>query len=138
MTTFATVTVQHEISEQRVRDMFCCAWEGGSTDWCQMIKSNCTETAAAIIVGLKETGEFYGCDRPFVEGCEVILREADDEIEDKDAETWVLNREKLIAGLQVMADKYPKHFADFLNENEDAGTGDIYLQCCLFQEIVYC
>ena len=36
-----------------------------------------------------------------------------------------LDRAALITGLQVMADKYPRQFHDFLIENDDAETGDI-------------
>jgi hypothetical protein len=40
-------------------------------------------------------------------------------------------------GLKVMAEKYPHHWQDFVSENDDAITGDVFLQCCLFGEIVY-
>ena len=40
-------------------------------------------------------------------------------------------------GLQIMAEKYPRHMGDFLNENDDADTGDVFLQCCLFGEAIY-
>jgi len=36
-----------------------------------------------------------------------------------------------------MAEKYPRHFHNFLEENDDAETGDVFIQCCLFGEIVY-
>ncbi len=32
-TAFATITFQHAIPEQRVKDLMCCAWEGGSNYW---------------------------------------------------------------------------------------------------------
>ena len=38
---------------------------------------------------------------------------------------------------QIMADKFPRHFANILNENDDAETGDVFLQCCLWGDIVY-
>jgi hypothetical protein len=41
------------------------------------------------------------------------------------------------SGLKVMAEKYPHHWQDFVSENDDAITGDVFLQCCLFGEIVY-
>jgi hypothetical protein len=41
------------------------------------------------------------------------------------------------SGLQVMADKYPKHFADFMSEEDDCVTADVFLQCCLFGDIIY-
>jgi len=40
-------------------------------------------------------------------------------------------------GLNVMATHYPRHFADFLNEASDAITADVFLQCCLFGELIY-
>jgi hypothetical protein len=36
-----------------------------------------------------------------------------------------------------MAREAPQHFADFLNENDDADTGDVFVQCCLLGEIRY-
>jgi len=37
----------------------------------------------------------------------------------------------------VMAKKEPRHFADFLKEDYDETTGDVFLQCCLFGEVIY-
>jgi len=38
---------------------------------------------------------------------------------------------------KVMHDDYPSHYGDAISENDDAGTGDVYLQCCLFGEVIY-
>jgi len=32
---------------------------------------------------------------------------------------------------------YAQHWADFLSENDDATTGDVFLQLCLYGEVVY-
>ena len=40
-------------------------------------------------------------------------------------------------GVQVMQDKYPRHFADMVRENDDATTSDVLLQCILFEDVVY-
>ena len=40
-------------------------------------------------------------------------------------------------GVQTMQDKYPRHFADMVKENDDATTSDVLLQCILFEEVVY-
>lgn len=40
-------------------------------------------------------------------------------------------------GLDALATKYPRHFADLVNENTDAITADVLLQCCLFGELIY-
>jgi hypothetical protein len=36
-----------------------------------------------------------------------------------------------------MAADYPRHFADLVNENDDADTGDAFVQCCVFGEVIY-
>jgi hypothetical protein len=40
-------------------------------------------------------------------------------------------------GLEIMATKYARHFADLVSENDDADTHDVFLQCALFGEVVY-
>ena len=40
-------------------------------------------------------------------------------------------------GLNVMATHCPRHLADFLNEESDAATADVFLQCCLFGDLIY-
>ena len=48
-----------------------------------------------------------------------------------------LDLKSISEGLNVMATHYPRHFADFLNEAADAVTADVFLQCCLFGELIY-
>lgn len=40
-------------------------------------------------------------------------------------------------GLETMRDKYPRHWADLVEENDDLITGDVFLQCAVFGELVY-
>ncbi len=136
--TFAAITFQHAIPEQRVKDLMCCAWEGGSNYWCTLKATRLTPAADALRTDIqrkrRETtgdGTFYRWEIPFLPDAALELEV------DGETETYTLTREKLIAGLQVMASKYPRHFADVLNENDDASTGDVFLQCCLFGEIIF-
>jgi hypothetical protein len=39
--------------------------------------------------------------------------------------------------LRLMAEKEPRHFADFMQENDDAVTGDVFLQCVLLKAVIY-
>ena len=48
-----------------------------------------------------------------------------------------LTGDKVRAGLQVLASKYPHHFADIVGDNSDCITGDVLVQCALFGEIIY-
>lgn len=40
-------------------------------------------------------------------------------------------------GLQFLADKYPHRLAEITGDNGDAETADVFIQACLFGEIVY-
>lgn len=51
--------------------------------------------------------------------------------------TDVLDRDAITRGLATMARIAPRHFSDILTENDDAVTADVFVQCCLFGEIVY-
>jgi hypothetical protein len=44
---------------------------------------------------------------------------------------------KIRQGLQVMAEKYPHHFSNVVENNADAETGDVLIQCALFGDIIY-
>ena len=73
----------------------------------------------------------------------ILEQEEDLEIQDfEDSEnnkpkTYILNLKKIKRGLTVMAKKEPLHFADFIKGDFDQTTGDIFLQYCLFGEVIY-
>ncbi len=50
---------------------------------------------------------------------------------------WPLDLPVIERGLRIFVEKCPARFGEFLAENEDANTGDCFLQCCLFGELVY-
>jgi hypothetical protein len=135
---FTTVNVSHDIPEQRVRDLLCSAWEGGSNYWCNYKSRTMSITGLSEVNRIrrerKAAGEdFYVHEYPFIDGVALILEVNDED----DPRPLTLDRAALIRGLQVMAEKYPRQFHNFLIENDDAETGDTFLQCCLFGETVY-
>jgi hypothetical protein len=48
-----------------------------------------------------------------------------------------LDLKSIRRGLEDLATKYPRHFADLVNEDTDAITANVLLQCCLFGELIY-
>lgn len=50
---------------------------------------------------------------------------------------YVLDGYALWRGIEVLQRDYPDHLHDYLEEEGDALTGDTYLQCALFGEVVY-
>jgi len=120
-----TISVPTSIPVQRVKDLLCNAIEGGSNYWCQSM-----DRRGGIPIAVAP----FRNDVPFVEGgwLEVI------EMADVGEENKIrLDLESIKKGLQIFAEKYPNHFADFLNFNDDATTGDVFLQCCCFGEAIY-
>jgi hypothetical protein len=53
------------------------------------------------------------------------------------SDVFRLDLKSIAQGLDSLATKYPRHFADLVNENPDAITADVLLQCCLFGELIY-
>ena len=127
-----TYTATTKFSDQQIADLLCGAFEGGSNYWIEAI----SYTKPKVEKPTEVDGEIYPSyiSYPFHEGGVVHIFVDD---EDDHASARVLNREKLQAGLQLMADKSPHHFADFLAGNDDATTADVFLQYCVFGEIIY-
>ena len=48
-----------------------------------------------------------------------------------------LNSAACARGLQLMAEDWSRHFQAFRDENEDAETGDVFLQLCVFGDVVF-
>jgi hypothetical protein len=120
-----TVNVQTSIPLQRLSDLLCSAIEGGSNYWIEYWeRHNATRKQAEFL-----------SDVPFVEGAWLELKDNDDTT--SGGGVFKINMETLSKGLQIFSDKYPKHFSDFINENDDAITADVFLQCCCFGEAIY-
>ena len=127
MTMTIEITTEVRIEEQKIKDLLCCAFEGGSNYWIGKIKYTNPNDI--------EVNHGY-VDLPFIEGCCVTVYDTEyDEEEGK--YKGVLNKESIQSGMQILADKYPHHWKDINQDNEDANTGDAYLQCCLFGEVVF-
>lgn len=119
-------TITTEVSDQRVRDLLCCAMEGGISYWARV--EGYDGDSGAV--------EFPHFEMPFVGGA-VLIRGILDENNDQ---LLRLDREAIQRGLILMADPSkvpPYHLANFMMESEDAETGDVLVQLALFGEIVY-
>ncbi len=113
------LSLTFKLSEGTFHNQVTSAIEGGSNYW------------ASIDVGKHEPGwrNYFTAKFTIIEGDEKAGA-----VQDK---TYELTLDKLKAGLQVLADKYPHHFKDIVDETGDATTGDVLVQCALFGEIVY-
>lgn len=114
-TATVTVKVTHTFDRERVECLLVSAFEGGSNYWIKWAKS------------VREGDPFY--DAAFDYGVRIRA--------DGEPHSRLLNLAAMQKGLQDMADHHPRHMADFIAGNDDATTGDVFLQLCLFGAVVY-
>lgn len=72
---------------------------------------------------------------PLVAGGTMTLFVDDDRDDGKD--TIVLDLAAMQRGIQAMAEKEPRHFADLMSEDDDGITADVFMQCCAFGSVIY-
>lgn len=130
------ITIEKEISLQSISDLLCCALEGGSNYW-YLIEDKVKPKELTFRTDNEVI--FWHLDYPLNEGGELIFSVKDEEdFEDfKSIVPLNLNLYTIKEGLRVMQEKYPGHFSDFLDDNADSITGDVFLQCCLFGEVIF-
>lgn len=133
------VTITRNFTDLELAGLLCCAFEGGTGYWCRINDFICPEgtkksdfyeggTLSAI-----EGEYFHWCETvPLCDGGALILEDQ----ENGKGDEYRLDRRMIQRGLEVMAEKYPQHFVD-ITSGADAITGDVFLQCALFGEIIY-
>lgn len=134
---FHTVQSPVEVSESRVRDLIVSAFEGGSNYWVGKIDQKYPNNLSLkdFRTGGKFSipGDYYPgyILVPFQDGCSLEITP------DDETKSYTLNAASMRRGLEMMVTKAHSHWVDFLNEDDDATTADVFLQLCLFGEIVY-
>lgn len=126
-----TINATVEVSLGKVAGVLNCAFEGGSNYW--YVINEFIEPKEISEDIAKDWGKYRYISYPLSEGGALLIGDREDE----DEEPKRLDLAAVAKGVQVMATKYPSHFADMMEENDDADTGDVLLQCCLFGELVY-
>lgn len=116
---FCEVRVVKKISNRDIFDMLITAFEGGINYWCGKIdagKLGHVSASKAFAMGQLDS---------------IMLL-------DNEEEKWVrLSQENVRKGLRIMAKKYTRHFNDMINDNADAITADVFIQCAVFGETIY-
>jgi len=120
------IQVTKTVTAQQVADLMVGAIEGGSTSWCS--EYNIIKTPAEVVpngVVVYSHPEFWAGD--------FIIDFTDGE----DNKTYRITPGKLQTGMELMANKEPKHFQDWIDENYDADTSDVFLQILCFEDVIY-
>lgn len=122
------VTYTTEVKPERVIDLFITACEGGSNYWAR--SSDSLPGKDFVPAGVNHSAPVYSYMLNgfiIVEMCERTGKD----IKHKVSATKIKN------ALDLMAKNYTDHFNDFLNENEDVETADIFMQLCVFGDVIY-
>lgn len=134
-----TIKLEVEIPIERVRELLCGAFEGGSNYWYANLSVPEASRAVRVSAERDAVGNLTTWPTLYIaattDGHHITLEEigegGEPPVEHK------LGLEQIRRGLAVMQEKHPRHFGDFMSENDDAETADVFLQCCLFGEVVY-
>ena len=115
----------------RIADLLVCAREGGSGYWCAAWEHHFPETPTEPDPAVVEAVCGLDCYlAPFVGGW-ISVRE-DDGTEHR------LDAAGFQRALAILSEKYPRHLHDALDDGRfDATTGDVFIQCAIFGDIVY-
>ncbi len=119
-----TLSVRVHITLEDIESLLYSA-TNGSSYWCSNSEQLGYEKTVKIILDHNDVG-FYLYDG-----------EDDKAEETKLGVRHLLNFNKIKRGLTVMAKKEISHFSDLINDNADQITADVFLQCCLFGEVLY-
>jgi hypothetical protein len=128
-----TIKTISRVKMETVSNLLCSAFEGGSNYWYQITDF---KEPSRFDFRSHEDQIFKHLDYPMNSNGSLTITTLEGD-EFKGVKEWTLDLAAIRKGLQIMADKYPHHFRDAMAENDDAITGDVFLQCCLFDEIVY-
>jgi hypothetical protein len=109
-----------EVTSSMIADQIVTGFEGGVNYWVDR---------AIRIKG--ETTE-----KPWYSDPKLYEQDFDIEIHAED-EVHHLTPETIKAGLEHMAKSMPSDFRDIVDHQGDASTADVFLQCCLFKDVVY-
>lgn len=136
------ITIVHEITSKRIADMMATGIEGGmSNQWCAGIyltgalKNREDEFETADGYPWYCNPALYEREDFAIEVCEII--DEDEEPEGDNIKHHICRHWDFKTGIEYMARACPRHFHDLVQENDDAVTGDVFIQCIALKEIVY-
>jgi len=120
-----------DIPSKRLADLMVSAFEGATTYWAQAAHPS-------MPLGKEYESPWYS-DPKFWEGSFSVDVRFDDPAkpEGNGKGRKTIGPDDVKKGFELMATKYGHHFGEFMRENEDAETADVFLQCVVLGDLVY-
>jgi len=139
-TTGFNITTTKVITREQVANLLTSAFEGGSNYWYRIEEFHAPSTyqfnSGADLS--KPAGYFKQIDYPLNPNGYLVVSDYEEAGRD-DMKKRRLNYRSIKRGLQLMAESkdYAHHWRDFIEEDDDQITADVFLQFCLFGKVVY-
>lgn len=128
-----TVTVEQKVDANDIVNLLVTAFDGNMTSmWARAETDMPDEPDWSWCKNPEQWKDVRKCYVASYCGGSVTMIDLED-----DDKRYRLDKAALEKGIKVMAEKFPRHFSDFLTENDDAITGDVYVQCCCFGDVIY-
>ena|SRR3990167_2964648 len=137
MKTIKEIAVIERVPLSRIADMLCSAFDPvphAVRYWATIERY---EEPAALAIRSDANAIYRYMDYPVNEGGAIILKLSEPDNAEEEKKEMRLDLEAIQRGAQIMLREYPKHWAAFRSENDDIETADVFIQCCVFGEIVY-
>ena len=128
------VPFEVKITSEMLDNILTTAFEGGSNYWANYDYVN--EVEIYEDYNALDLTDFYSWEIVIYQYGEINFQQYDLDTQEQ-LELSVLDRNSLFKGAEIMAKDYPRHFEDWINGDWDSITADVYLQCCLFGDIIY-
>ena len=130
------LTLKHFTTHEGLVDLLSVATYGNYWPLIKVYKSDA------------ESGMFDNCDcredkwaTALLKGKGIVVYdcyEMDSELNEGEEPTkYRITLDNIKKGLRLMKEQYPRHWADLVEEEDDAITGDVFLQLAVFGEVIY-
>ena len=129
-----TVKCEIDVPLERIVNCIIGAVEGGSNYW--LNEMHCLPASRDIRADLMARDLIWYAEEEFWTRGGGATFKFDKPTADSTG-TANVGMTQLRNGLNIMAQKAPRHFSDLIRENDDAETHDVFIQMVLFGEIIY-
>ena len=131
------LNVPTNLKNELICNAFAGAFEGGSNYWLQtaelVFATNKPDPARKLVWWGHEN--LY--EAPFTFKVQYDDPDSENGEGNGEGEKTLSFPEDVQKGLELMAQKAPRHFADLISENDDAETHDVLMQYIVLGDIVY-
>jgi hypothetical protein len=128
-----TFTVKTTIKSETIADMVVSAFEGGITYWAGKARP---VVPCEDCVTYEDGCPWYAKPSLYENDFKIRIVQHEEHTTGSGTDVF-MTPESVQRGIDLMAEKYPSFFSDMVSGEGDATTGDVFVQLCVFGDIIY-